>query len=126
MASTDNLYQTQAEVLPTVDDTHPGPHITVRLALDADARALARLAALDSADPPDGATLLAELDGEAVAALPLAGGAAIADPFRRTRAMVALLELRAAQLRGEAGAERSVGARLRARARIARPLWLSR
>ena len=44
--------------------------------------------------------LLGELDGELVAAVPIAGGPAIADPFLKTSAFVSLLGLRAAQLRG--------------------------
>ena len=103
---------------------HSHPHVTVRLARDEDAGALLRLAALDSAEPLSGAALLAEVDGEVVAALPLAGGSAIADPFRRTTPMVDLLELRAAQLRGEGRVERSAAPRLLARA--PRALWLSR
>jgi hypothetical protein len=75
--------------------------ITVRLADDSDAQALSRLAALESTSVPVGPTLLAERDGEALAALPIHGGSAIADPFRRTAAVVELLEFRAAQLRGE-------------------------
>lgn len=85
-----------------------GADIRVRLADQSDAPALARLAALDSAEPPVGAALVAELDGEAVAAVPVGGGRAIADPFRRTAAAVELLELRAAQLRGGGRPERAV------------------
>lgn len=73
--------------------------VTVRAAGDADVRTLVRLAALDSASIPQGPTLLAELAGEPVAALPLGGGPVVADPFRHTTEAVALLELRAAQLR---------------------------
>ena len=74
--------------------------VTVRMAADRDAVALSRLAALDSAAMPVGPTLLAEIDGEPAAALPVMGGPAVADPFRRTSAAVELLELRAAQIRG--------------------------
>ena len=41
---------------------------------------------------------MAEVDGRVLAALPLRDGRALADPFRRTADLVALLELRAAQL----------------------------
>jgi hypothetical protein len=61
-----------------------------------------RLAELDGARAPSGRLLVAEADGELVAAVPLAGGPAIADPFRHTTAIVSLLGLRAAQLRGVA------------------------
>lgn len=73
--------------------------ITVRLADYSDARELLKLAALDSTALPDGALVVAESGGELLAALPLDGGRAIADPFHRTAALVELLELRAAQLR---------------------------
>ena len=92
--------------------------VTVRVASEADAWTLARLAALDSASTPVGPTLLAEIDGDAVAALPNTGGAPVADPFRRTSAAIELLELRAAQIRGRAPAStRSYGKRLRAAVR---------
>ena len=61
--------------------------------------ALERLAALDSAPAPVGDVLLAEVDHAAVAAIELAGGATIADPFRPTAELVELLGLHAAALR---------------------------
>jgi hypothetical protein len=60
---------------------------------------IARLAQLDSARRPSGAVLVAAVGGEPVAALPLDGGPPIANPFQRTAALVALLELRVAQMR---------------------------
>jgi hypothetical protein len=62
--------------------------------------AIERLAQLDSARRPSGPVLVAAVGGEPVAALPLAGGPAIADPFQRTAELVSLLELRVAQMRG--------------------------
>ena len=62
--------------------------------------AIERLAQLDSARRPAGPVLVAAVGGEPVAALPLDGGPAIADPFQRTAALVSLLELRVAQMRG--------------------------
>jgi hypothetical protein len=48
--------------------------------------------------------LVAEVDGRLRAALPVDGGAPIADPFHRGRELLALLRLRAEQLRpGAAG-----------------------
>ena len=47
-----------------------------------DAPALARLARLDSAARPRGEMLVAEVDERLVAAVPVDGGRAIADPFR--------------------------------------------
>lgn len=62
--------------------------------------AIERLAQLDSATRPGGPVLVAAVAGEPVAALPLDGGPAIADPFQPTAALVSLLELRIAQMRG--------------------------
>jgi hypothetical protein len=73
--------------------------IVVRRAEDADAEALARLAALDSARIPGGELLVAETDARLLAALPLGSGRPIADPFEPTAELVAMLELRARQLR---------------------------
>jgi hypothetical protein len=75
--------------------------VTVRLASPEDARGLDRLAQMDSGSPSAGPALVAEVDGELVAALPLGGGRALADPFRATSELVRLLELRAAQLDGD-------------------------
>lgn len=72
--------------------------VTVRMASPADAAALDRLAALDSARAPQLPALLAELGGQAVAALSLLDGAVVSDPFTPTTELVALLELRARQL----------------------------
>src|SRR5687768_9407938 len=96
------------------DKTTTASEVTVRLAEDADALALVKLAALDSAEVPPRPALVAVRDGETVAALPVNGGSAIADPFRHTAAIVELLELRAAQLRGEGhAASPTVAARVR-------------
>jgi hypothetical protein len=81
-------------------------NITVRRAASADQAELARLAALDSASPPTGIVLVAEADSRMLAALPIGAGRPIADPFEPTAEVVALLELRAAQL-----AERREGRR---------------
>ena len=72
--------------------------ITVRRATADDARDIRNLAALDERKLPTGPLVVAETDGEIVALMPLAGGRAIADPFRRTADLAALLQLRAAQL----------------------------
>ncbi len=95
------------------------PEITVRLADYSDSRALLRLAALDSAYVPDGALVVAESDGQLVAALPLDGGRAIADPFHRTAALIEMLELRAVQLRTSRDhATAGIGGRLRSMVRL--------
>ena len=73
-------------------------NVTVRRTGSGDQVALARLAALDSASPPRGPALVAEADSRMLAALPLGSGSAIADPFEPTAELVALLELRRAQI----------------------------
>jgi hypothetical protein len=75
------------------------PRFIVRLAEPADEPELRRLAALDSSRLPDGSLLVGEMGGGIQAAVPLAGGCAIANPFVRTAELVTLLELRAQQLR---------------------------
>jgi hypothetical protein len=78
----------------------PDPNaLTIREAQAADEAALRELARLDNARVPGGRLLVAEVDGELLAAAPLAGGPAIADPFRPTETLVSLVQLRAAQLR---------------------------
>jgi hypothetical protein len=74
--------------------------LTVRAATARDGEAVRLLAALEGVPMPRGLVLVAEVGGNVLAALPLDGGRALADPFRRTQHLVALLELRAKQLRG--------------------------
>jgi hypothetical protein len=73
--------------------------VVIRSSSDADSGRLQRLAILDSAPAPQGPMLVAERDGVLVAAVPLDGGRAIADPFEPTLGLVGLLEVRRAQLR---------------------------
>jgi hypothetical protein len=73
-------------------------NLRIRPAGPHDAPVLCRLAALDSAEPLSGEILVGEVEGEAAAALSLADGSAIADPFRRTAALVELLAMRRDQL----------------------------
>jgi hypothetical protein len=96
------------------------PSVLIRAARGSDGPALEALAALDSAVIPAGALLVAEADGELVAALSPVSGERIADPFRPTRDVVALLELRASRGRGH-GARRRRRPALRGapRARLA-------
>lgn len=74
----------------------PAREVTVRRAGADDDAALARLAALDSARVPAGPVLLAEAGGTPVAAISLADGSVVADPFERTAEYVELLYVRAA------------------------------
>jgi hypothetical protein len=80
--------------------------VTIRRLTDADTAAVLRLVQLDSADAPDGPLLGAEIEGTLVAFAPIAGGRTVADPFSRTSELSALLNLRAAQLRGRDGPPR--------------------
>jgi hypothetical protein len=74
--------------------------VAVRLARPEDEPAIRRLASLDGKSVPKGRLLVAEADSEVIAALPVAGGSAVADPFRWTSDVVALMEMRAEQLAG--------------------------
>ena len=82
--------------------------VLVRNATAADERRIRVLARLDDRRYPAGPHLVAELSGEIVAALSLASGSVVADPFRRTREASDLLRLRAAQIaqHDDAGAAR--------------------
>jgi hypothetical protein len=73
--------------------------VVIRSSSEADSGRLQRLAVLDSAPAPDGPMLVAERDGVLVAAVPVGGGRAIADPFEPTAGLVRLLELRRTHLR---------------------------
>jgi hypothetical protein len=73
--------------------------LTLRHAVPADADELDRLAQLDSRRAPRGVVLVAEVGGELWAAVSLDDMHAVADPFRPTGELVALLFARARQLR---------------------------
>jgi hypothetical protein len=72
--------------------------ITIRRAHTGDAVALGRLAQLDGTLYSGVPALVAEVDGRMLAALPLEGSRAFADPFERSAEALALLELRREQL----------------------------
>jgi hypothetical protein len=74
----------------------PTATITIRTTSGDDASTIRRLAALDSAAVPPAPFLLAEVGGEPRAALSLASGRAIADPFHPTLQIVAMLRAYAA------------------------------
>jgi hypothetical protein len=80
--------------------------IALRLCRVDDQEALERLAQLEGRRLPAGSFVVADLAGTIVAALPLDGGAILADPFRPTARILALLELRAQQLRRPHGSSR--------------------
>ncbi len=67
--------------------------IIIRPATHEDLPAVLQLAALDDRPVPRGDSLLAFVDGELAAARPLDGRGAVADPFRRTAHLLAMLEV---------------------------------
>lgn len=76
--------------------------VSIRMATAGDRPSLERLAQLDSACPPEGLTLLGEVNGRPVAALSLSDGRTIADPFLPSAPIVELVRLRSLQLRAKA------------------------
>src|ERR1700731_3250557 len=75
------------------DETRLRDPVTVRLAAPDDARELAWITDLDSASVPADPLLIGERAGQAVAALSLADGALVANPFVVSADVVALLRL---------------------------------
>lgn len=91
-------------VEPTLEvDARP---VTLRYGFPDDAEAIARLAKLDSSEPPPQPLLLAEVSGQLWAALSLSSGAVVADPFRPTKATLELLRARARQLDAKSSSQR--------------------
>ncbi len=84
----------------------PSTTIAIRSATAHDHDELVRLAALDTAAEPAGRVLLAEVDGEVQAAVEVATGRVVADPFRPTADVADLLRLRAARLTPRTAAPR--------------------
>jgi hypothetical protein len=80
-------------------EREPAGEVTIRIAGAADGVALRRLAELDSRALPAGELLVAEVNGQLRAALPVDGGQPVADPFVPTATVTSLLALRATQLR---------------------------
>jgi hypothetical protein len=80
---------------PRVDG---GAVISLRLAATGDEAALEQLAQLSGRAHAQGPWMVAEVDGQLWAALPLAGGEPLIDPFRPTAELRELLSLRAKQL----------------------------
>jgi hypothetical protein len=103
---------------PSVADAS-GERVVLRRAQRQDANALDRLAALDGVRRPAGELMLAEVEGEILAAVPVEGGRAIADPFRPTADLVDLLRARTRLLAGRAEIRGLRRLRPRLRLRIA-------
>jgi len=74
--------------------------VAIRMARPEDEYAIFRVAALDGRAAPSGRVLVAEADGEIVAALSVTDGSKAADPFRWTSDVMALMEMRAEQFAG--------------------------
>ena len=74
--------------------------VLMRLAAADDSARIRTLAMLDDKRLPAGPFLVAEANGEIVAAQSLSTGTAVADPFRLTSDIVAMLRLRAGQIDG--------------------------
>jgi hypothetical protein len=86
--------------------------LTIRRATADDAFSLRRLAAIDSAYPPTGDVLLAEMGTELWAAVSVDTGAAVADPFRPSGDLVDLLRFRAGRIKDDEHPHRGPLARL--------------
>ena len=76
--------------------------IVIRYACPADGPALARLEGLSGRSLGNEPILVAEADGDIVAALSTDGGDVVSDPFRVTLDVSELLRLRTSQLRAAA------------------------
>ena len=70
----------------------------ITLRLEPEPRDRAASSQLSGAESPRGPSLVAEVDGEPRAALSLAGGQLLSDPFHPSAELGSLLELRRAQL----------------------------
>jgi hypothetical protein len=81
--------------------TNSSDPVIIRLSTAGDRLAIERLAALDSAAAPAGATLIGELNQRPVVALSLRDGSAVADPFVATRELLELVRMRAGQLNSQ-------------------------
>src|SRR5918993_2305650 len=94
--------------------------ITIRAARAEDMGELARVAARDTHELPEGKLLVAKVGSNVRAAISLDDGTIIADPFHRTAELVAMLKIRAAA--GRSARRTHIASRRRSR----RPLSVSR
>jgi hypothetical protein len=86
--------------MTTSPKTLPTDALVIRMAGSDDTSDLERLAQLDDQRPLRGNVLVAECNGELLAARAVVGGRTIADPFHHTKHLAALLEVRAELMRG--------------------------
>ena len=73
---------------------YPANAYVIRQATEDDERTLQRLAELDSQRPISGPALIGEIDGSPAAAVSMADGRTIADPFQLTPVLRQLLRMR--------------------------------
>jgi hypothetical protein len=100
--------QNQRAALPAADTAREAGAVTLRFGYPDDRDAIARLADLDCSAPPAEPVLLAEVAGEPRAAISLADGTAISDPFHPTAELIELLRTRAQQLQAPRDKRRSL------------------
>src|SRR3954447_1252153 len=84
------LYRTRLLAEEPAARQVPEETVSLRLCSVHDDEALEGLALLNGAPAPVGRYVVAEVDGELVAALPLRGGEPLADPFRPTAQLLPL------------------------------------
>ena len=96
---TDHVEQLRRVVRATPRPVVDTRDVELRLCRIVDDPQLERLAALAERALPHGRLVIAATGGQIVAALPIAGGPALRDPFAKTAHLMPLLELRSAQLR---------------------------
>ncbi len=101
--------------------TSPLEAVSIRRLGDADSDELDRLAGRDSSERPAGELLGAELDGRLIAAVSIATGDSVADPFTPTAEVDSLLQLRASQLRESHSRDDRVSRHRRLRGLAVRP-----
>jgi hypothetical protein len=93
----------------------PDATITIRRDRVDDHLGLVTLAQLDDSEIPHGPLLLAEVDGELLAAIAIRDGSHVADPFHHTAAIISLLRTRRRALAAPAARRwhraRALGAR---------------
>ena len=89
--------------------------ITIGTASAADLREIRRVAGRDTEAMPPGPLLVAKVAGDARAAISLADGSIVADPFHRTAELVEMLRIRAGAAASTAGGAHAMSRRRRRR-----------
>jgi hypothetical protein len=103
-----------------INGSAPISELTIREATAADAPAISHLAELDTSRIPAGPMVVAESGGELLAAMSIADGQAVADPFRPTAELVAILRMQAGVEPADRGALGRISALFGSRP-VARP-----